>query len=627
MGKRRQQLRLVGLALALALVAAACGGGGDEGGGGGGDQQAAAQRGGVLRTAISDFGFTNGFDPTGEYVAVAFTLYGALTRTLMATKHVAGAEGNEIFPDLAAGAPQISEDGLTYTFKLKPNIKWAPPLDRNVTSKDVAYAFQRINAAPLVAQYGYYYFGVIKGMDGKAKSAEETISGIQTPDDQTIVFNLEKPTGDFLQRLGMAATAPIPQEVAKCFKKAGDYGRYVISSGPYMIQGSDKLDISSCDTMKPISGFDPSRRITLVRNPNYDQATDNLRSNYVDGITMSVNTNVDDIFSRIEAGSLDSSVSDQPPKPVLQRYLTDQAKKPHLHSNSGDRTWYITMNWATPPFDDIHVRKAANFIMDKQGILQAWGGTTFGQIATHLIPPIVLSDKLRADYNPYASQGNRGDEAKAKEEMRQSKYDSNKDGVCDAKECSNLVMINRNVTPWTDAEAVVVSSLEKIGIKVKPRELASSAAYTTIQTVKNKIPIALNAGWGKDYADPYTFVGPLFDSRAIIATGNTNYALLGLKPEQARELGIEYPEGVTIPNFDADIDRCQDIPNTEADQRNQCYADLDRKIMEQGVPWIPYLWANNITVTGPSVTRFEFDQFSGYLSVTQIAVNNKETPS
>ena len=77
MGKRRQQVRLVGLALALALVAAACGGGDDEGGGGGG-QQATPEKGGVLRTAISDFGFTNGFDPTGEYVAVGIDLYGAL---------------------------------------------------------------------------------------------------------------------------------------------------------------------------------------------------------------------------------------------------------------------------------------------------------------------------------------------------------------------------------------------------------------------------------------------------------------------------------------------------------------------------------------------------------------------
>jgi peptide/nickel transport system substrate-binding protein len=229
-------------------VAAACGGGGDEGGGGS-TQQAAPQRGGVLRTAVTDWGLTNGFDPTGEYVAVAFTLYGALTRSLMATKHVAGAPGNEIFPDLASAPPEISSDGLKYTFKLKPNIKWGPPLDRNITSKDVAYAFQRINTAPLVAQYGFYYFGVVKGMDGKAKSADQKISGIETPDDQTIIFHLVKPTGDFLYRVFMPATSPIPEEVAKCFTKAGDYGRYEISSGPYLIQGSDKLDISAGKAM------------------------------------------------------------------------------------------------------------------------------------------------------------------------------------------------------------------------------------------------------------------------------------------------------------------------------------------------------------------------------------------
>ncbi|MGH2816614.1 MAG: ABC transporter substrate-binding protein [Actinomycetota bacterium] len=614
----------MGLALALALVAAACGGGDDEGGGGGG-QSATPEKGGVLRTAITDFGLTNGFDPTGEYIAVGIGLYAAMERTLMGTKHIADAPGNELVPDLASAPPEISSDGLKYTFKLKPGVKWAPPLNRDVTSADVAYAFQRINTAPLVAQYGFYYNGVIKGMDGKAKSAETKISGIETPDDSTIIFNLEKPTGDFLYRLNMPAAAPIPEEVGKCFTKAGDYGRYVMSNASYMIQGADQLDISSCEAMKPISGFDPSKSITMVRNPNYDQASDNLRSNYVDGITMTIDTNIDDIFSQVQAGTLDSSVSDQPPKPVLQQYLTDQAKKPNLHSNSGDRTWYVTMNWITPPFDDIHVRKAANWIMDKQGILQAWGGTTFGDIATHNIPPIVLGDRLGADYNPYGTPDNRGDEAKAKEEMKQSKYDTNKDGVCDAKECSNLVMINRNTPVYADSEAVVVSSLEKIGIKVKPRELASSAAYTTIQTVKNKIPIALNAGWGKDFADAVSFVLPLFDGRSIIPTGNTNYPLVGLTADQAKNLGVSIPAGVTIPSVDGDVDACQKIPATQADQRNECFANIDKKLMEESLPWVPYLWAKNVTITGSTVTKWEFDQFSGYLSYTQMAVNNKAT--
>ena len=75
----------------------------------------------------------------------------------------------------------------------------------------------------------------------------------------------------------------------------------------------------------------------------------------------------------------------------------------------------------------------------------------------------------------------------------------------------------------------------------------------------------------------------------------------------------------------ADIDACQEITLDQPDQRNQCFADLDKKIMETAPGWVPYLWAKNITVTGSTVTKFEFDQFSGYLSYTQMAVNNNET--
>jgi peptide/nickel transport system substrate-binding protein len=619
MGKRRRRLRLVGLALTVALLAAACGGG-DDGGGGGGDTGQEPQRGGVYRTATTDFGYTNGFDPTGEYLGAAFATYNALLRTLVGYRFVAGAPGNELQPDLATEVPEPTDNGLTYTFKLKPNIKFGPPLNRAITSKDVAYAFQRINATPLAAQYGFYYHGVIKGMDGKAKSADQPISGIETPDDQTIIFRLEKPTGDFNYRLAMAATAPIPEEVAKCHTKAGDYGRYVISSGPYMIQGSDQLDISSCDAQKPISGFDPSKKLYLVRNPNYDQSTDTNRQNYVDGIQIDINTNLDDIFNKVDSGALDGNFTDDPPATVLQRYSTDASKRDQLHASSGDRTWYITMNWITPPFDDIHVRKAVNYVMDKQALLRAWGGQIAGDIATHIMPPTVLNNKLGADYNPYPF-----DEAKAKEEMKQSKYDANKDGVCDAAQCRNLVMINRNVAPWTQMEPVVVSSLQKIGIQVQPRELASSAAYTTIQTVKNKIPIALNAGWGKDYPDPYSFAGVLFTTDAIIPTGNTNYPLVSLTPEKAKELGVEIPAGAQIPNVSSDIEACQEV--TEPDARTTCFADLDRKLMEEAVPWVPYLWNKVVYITAPSVTKYEYDQSSGEISFVNTAVNNNATLS
>ena len=502
----------------------------------------------------------------------------------MGTKHIAGPPGNELVPDLAEAAPEISSDGLKYTFKLKPGVKWAPPLNRDVTSADVAYAFQRINAAPLVAQYGFYYYGVIKGMDGKAKSAETKISGIETPDDQTIIFNLEKPTGDFLYRLSMPAAAPIPEEVGKCFTKAGDYGRYVMSTGSYMIQGADKLDISSCDAMKPISGFDPSKSITLVRNPNYDQATDDTRANYVDGITMTINTNVDDIFSQVQAGSLDSSVTDQPPKPVLQQYLTDPAKKPFLHSNSGDRTWYITMNWAVPPFDDIHVRKAANWVMDKAGILQAWGGTTFGEIATHNIPPIVLGGQLPAsEYNPYASEGNQG---------RRGQGQGGDEAVQVRHQQGRGLRRPRVLQPGHDQPQRDPVDRLRGGRGLQPGEdrHQGEAARAGLQRRlhhhpdrQEQDPDRAERRLGQGLRRRLHLRGPAV--RLALDHRDRQHQLPAAGHDLragGRALGIEIPAGVTIPSVDADIDACQKIALDQPDQRNQCFADLDKKLMEDG---------------------------------------------
>jgi peptide/nickel transport system substrate-binding protein len=577
----------------------------------------------VFRTATTDFSLTDSFDPTGEYSARGSNLYAPLLRTLVGYRRVGGPPGNELQPDLATELPEPTDGGLTYTFKLRGGVRFGPPLNRAVTSRDIAYAFQRINAAPLGAQYGFYYFGTIKGMDGKAKSADQKISGIETPDDSTIVFRLEEPTGDFLSRLTMMATAPIPEEVAKCSTKAGDYGRYVISSGPYMIQGSDKLDITSCSTMKPISGFDPSRKLYLIRNPSYDQATDPLRSNYVDGVKVEIDTNLGDIFNRVERGELDATLGqEQPPKPVLQRYLTDPAKQPYLHADLADATLFLSMNLTIPPFDDVHIRKAVNWVLDRQAILQANGGTKAVQLATHIIPPTVLDGRLGADYDPYASPGNRGDPAKAAEEVKQSRYDRDKDGRCDAAACRDLVFLTPNEAPATDMQPIIEQGLAKLGVVVTSRDLAPGAVFTTYQTVANKIPLVA-AGWAKDYADPVTFAAPLFSSSAIIPRGNTNHAMLGLTPERAADLEVAYPAG-GVPSVDADIRRCQAISAATADERLACWIDFDKKLMEQVVPMVPLMWDLSTVLSAPSLTRYVFDQATGEISMTQIAVGNKE---
>ncbi len=626
---RRSTIAIFVLALVSLALAAGCGGDGDGTTGatpGETTEGPEPTAGGTFKTETDAFVWTGNFDPTGEYLGTFLGLYtNLLGRTLMGYYHAPDAKGNEVIPDLAADVPEISEDGTTYTFTLRDGVMFGPPVSRPVTSADVEYAFRRIGTPSLVAQYGFYYLGVIKGLqeysDGgglSGKNADAPIEGIETPDDKTIVFHVEQATGDFLYRLAMPAAGPIPEEVGKCFLKAGEYGRFVISSGPYMLEGSDALDITSCDSMKAISGFDPNKHLKLERNPDYDAATDNpeARQNFFDNFEMLLNTNAQDIFDKTAAGQIDLAFASEPAE-VIREYTTNPDIE-HLYKvNSGDRTWYITMNLTQPPFDDIHVRKAANWIMDKEGLRRAWGGEPKGEIANHIVPDAMFGGELD-DYAPYGTEGNAGDLEKAKEEMAQSKYDTNQDGVCDAPECSGVLHITRNTDVWKNMEPVIEASFNKIGVAVESRELEDS--YTVIQTVSKAVPVSSTPGWGKDYADASTFM-VLFDSRSILPEGNVNYSLVGMTSEQAAEIKAK---GTTtgLPSVDDAIDACN--ATIDDGERAVCWQDLDKDLMENVVPWVPYLDANADFVISEAVVNYTFDQNSGEPAWAHLAIDQSK---
>lgn len=606
--QRKRTMAFVALVAALSLVAASCSK----------SQTSSLKRGGIYKMETDGFEWTNSFDPTGEYLGTAWMFYSnLLLRGLLGYKHVGGTEGNELIPDLATDLGTVSADGLTYTFTLKSGVKYAPPVNRAVTSKDVAYAFERIGTASLAAQYGYYYEPVLKGLTEFKEGKATTISGIETPDDKTIKFTLLRPAGDFRNLIAMPAAAPVPPEVGKCFKKAGEYGRYLIANGPYMIEGSDKLDITSCATMKPLSGFDPTSKLIIRRNPNYDAATDSkeARSNFIDGVDLVLNTNTEDIFNKIEAGTVDGEFA-TPPGTVLQKYSTNSELKDRLKANGADRTWYIVLNLTEKPFDDLNVRRAVNYIIDKEGMLRTAGGPVQGVIAEHIVPPEVLNGQLKAgEFDPYASPNHAGDEAKAKEEMKKSPYDTDKDGVCDAAACKNVRHVTRNTPPFKDYAPGIEAALKKIGITLRTTESAN--AYPTIQDPKNKIPINSVAGWGKDFANASTFM-VLFDGRSILATGNSNYSLVGLTKEKAAEIGASYPAG-GVPSVDAKIDECAAKSGTEQDV---CWANLDKYLMTDVVPWVPYRWANNVDVISKNVQNYQYDQFSGEAALAHVALSS-----
>ena len=560
------------------------------------------------------FGFTNNFDPTGEYLGNAWGLYSNLMlRSLVGYKHLPGAAGNITIGDLATTAPNPTNNGLTYTYKLRRGIKFGPPVNRTVTSKDVAYAMNRLANPKDGGQYSFYYT-VISGWNAVANGTAKTVSGIETPNDNTIVFHLTKPTGDFNLRMSMPATAPIPEEVGKCFEgKPGDYGRDVVSSGPYMIQGADKVSIASCSALKPMSGYDGANgnHIILVRNPEYNQSTDQYRKNYIDMFKFVVNSNADDIFAKVQSGAYQDEVSSPAPK-TIRLYATNPALKPRMIPNVGDRTNYFTMNLTQPPFDDVHVRKAMNWIMDKSALQKAWGGPIPGSVATHIVPPVLYNNGL-AEYDPYATPNEMGSVDKAAAEIKQSKYDPGKTGKCTASACKGVLMIADTRGVDTRMIPIIQEDAAKIGITFTVRSI--NGAYTTIQTPSKNIPFSERPSWGKDYADPFTFFAELFDSGAIIKSGNTNYSLVGLTPEIAKTVGATGSID-NVPSVDSAIAVCS---SKLAQDRTNCWEGIDRKLMTSIVPWVPYLWPNNVFIIGPNVTHWNYDQFTDGPAYSSVA--------
>ncbi len=452
-------------------------------------EQTSAQPGGIYRIGVEEgFNFTNAFDPTGEYNLDAIGLYSSLlVRTLLGYRHVEGAEGSELVPDLAAALPEVSSDGLTWTLHAQGRCAFGPPVSREITSADVAYAFERIGTPDLAAQYGFYY-DVIDGMTEFRDGSATTIAGIETPDDRTIVFHLTEPTGDFGYRLAMPAAGARPRGSRRLLRGGRGLRPKPRVLGPVHDRGKRRGRCHELrDAHSRISGFDPETTLSLVRNPDYDPATDDpeARQSLPDGFLLTVNSNTGDIFAKIAAGELEGEWATAPPK-ILKQYSQNPDLSDRLQINSADSTAYVSLNLTQPPFDDVHVRRAVNLVADKAGMRLAWGGALTGEIATHIFPDAMLGDRL-AGYDPYPSPDFAGDVDAAKAEMAQSRYDGDGDGVCDSEACT--AVLNASVPAETPRSSppCVEQSFAKIGIEVKTREFADP--FPLLQNVSRGIPM------------------------------------------------------------------------------------------------------------------------------------------
>jgi peptide/nickel transport system substrate-binding protein len=547
-----------------------------------------------------------------------------LLRTLLSHNGRSASEGGaRLHPDLAEALPEVSADGLTWTFHLKSGLHYGPPLQEvEITAGDFVRSFHRLLAPSLASFYAFDYLDIEGAAEYHAGTAA-SISGLEAPDDHTLVIRLTKPVGNLGARMAQAFSAPLPPDPSHpdaAFGIATDadtgYGRFLVSSGPYMFEGSEALDFSiPAATRKPVSGLGPGR-ITLVRNPSWDPATDQIRPAYADRIEIVVVDSMDAAVAAIDDGTADflwaSSVSSPTvPADIFAAFRADPARgTAYLHPTGMIRS--VIMNVAVPPFDDVHVRKALNWAIDKQKLVDLKGGGVAQGVYGHLDSDM-YEDSLLADYDPYATPGGHGDLEKARAEMRLSRYDTDGDGRCDAPACAHIRATTREEHAVVARE--IADELAQLGIGLEVDVLDNATFFDIDSHPTDKVPLLIGIGFGRTFISASQYMS-MFDGRLTVDVPPDTYnnSMLGATPEQLKRWGYEVTE---VPNVDARVEAC--LPLVGAAQF-QCWAGLDQYLMENVGAWVPYAEQRFANLTSPRVASWAFDAMTNNPALDQLAV-------
>ncbi len=559
MRTKRARLAL-GAALGL-LSTAACTA--SNGSGSAGD--AAAVRGGTLHV-LSSIDLEH-LDPARAYVTSSQDVGRLIYRTLTTFAPAPGQAGGKIVPDLATDTGRPSDGAKTWTFTLKEGVKYED--GRPVTSKDVKYGVERTFAAELPEGPPYARLWLAGGEAYKGPYLNPAgLASIEAPDDRTIVFRLNRPVSDFGSAVSLPMFAPVPQD-----KDTGvGYDNRPFSSGPYKI---DK--------------FEPKKQLTLVRNTSWDPATDTVRKGLPDQVVIDLNLDPAVLDQRLIAGQGPDAdaVALEPIGPAsVGRVLNDPQLKQRLVTGESINTRFLSMNTKHQPLDDVRVRQAVEYALDKDALRTTRGGPIAGELATTLLPPNLPG---HASEDPYPSKDGKGDPAKAKALLAEAGHAS---GV--------VLTLDTPATAGGKAQGEAVqASLARAGITVKINEISSSAFYSTVGSPARQHDLVID-GWTPDWPGASTYLPILFDGRQITSEGNNNRA--------------QYDSAEVNRRLD-EIGAMGDPAAAQA-----AYGELAKQIMRDA-PVVPFLWDKAAILVGPNVTgAYGHTAFVGRLDLVSLGL-------
>ncbi|MFC9692875.1 ABC transporter substrate-binding protein [Kribbella sp. NPDC056951] len=543
--------RAVAVAAVLALAATACNANNKDAPSGGGSS-AAAEAGGTLQFLSTSKEIS--FDPAKSQNLGTSAIH-LILRGLTAWKTDPG-KPTELVPDLATDTGQVSDGGKTWTYKLKPGLKYSD--GSTIVAADIKYGIERSFAPELSGGLGYHKSLLVGGDKYTGPYKGGALASVETPDDTTIIFKLNKPFGDWPWVASMPAFSPVPK---KADTDPAHYGEKPVASGPYQVKS-----------------YQPGSKLELERNPNWDKASDPARTGLPDAYVWQMGLEANTVNQRLiqDAGDDKNAAATgvSVPAALIPTVTGNPAVKARVATSPSGALQYLAMNNKRPALSNPEVRKAIQYAVDKQAVQVAEGGPEFGgEIASTLITPGIEG---YSKYNTYEAPP-AGDPDKAKQLLAAA-------GVTNLR----LTLVADNATGLPVAQAIQ-QGLKRAGITVDIKPLDSEPLSDLITGNKPDYDLTVSS-WLPDFPSAIGNIQPLFATSEI---GNGGYNI----------------SRYSNPTVDAAINAA----TAESDKAKAAAAwgALDKQIMNDA-PLVPLLYARNAFLHGSKVQNFYLPSYPPY---------------
>jgi peptide/nickel transport system substrate-binding protein len=506
------------LSAAAVVTLAACSGGGSGTTGAtssSGTNEGTPVKGGTLN--VLGAGDVDYMDPNITYYSAGYEASRLFSRTPYTYPAVKGQTEKGV-PDLATAEPEVSGDGLTATWHIKPGAKWNTTPARQVTAADAIRGIKRdcnpvqpFGGLPdfesLIVGYQAFCDGFNKVDKTSAKAigdyTENTqVTGLKVgSDDRTVVLTLTHPAAYLKDMMTLSAFAPAPIEFNAYLPASAELGQHIISDGPYTI-----------------TKYTPTKRIELARNPAWDAATDSVRKAYVDKIVIDETVSQESQMEQLQTGSPTADMQFDVGVPASQIPQLIAKNDPNFNLGAtASSNPFIVFNTISPnenkALSKLQVRQALMYGLNRNTIIQAMGGPKVNPPLSHVLPPSIVGGENNFDPYPH-------DAAKAKTLLQQAGYPN---GL-------TLKFLYRNASQGSSkAFATVQQDLKEVGINVVGVPSPNADFYTkylqTASTAQRGVWDLALPGWGADWFGngAVSYFLPLFSGKASFPPNGSNW--------------------------------------------------------------------------------------------------------